>query len=60
MTESEKTEALLLREAKIAVRARIKQSLEDPRPTLTSEQVRACLDALYEKHRKSEDGQASV
>lgn len=32
------------------LRARVKHSLEDPRPNLTGQQVRARLDALYAKH----------
>ncbi|WP_426228957.1 ribbon-helix-helix domain-containing protein [Pararhizobium sp. DWP3-4] len=32
------------------LRARVKHSLEDPRPNLTGKQVRERLDALYVKH----------
>jgi antitoxin ParD1/3/4 len=32
------------------LRARVKHSLEDPRPNLTGKQVRERLDALYAKH----------
>ncbi|KQY48760.1 ribbon-helix-helix domain-containing protein [Rhizobium sp. Root483D2] len=32
------------------LRARVKHSLEDSRPNLTGQQVRARLDALYAKH----------
>ncbi|WP_426125259.1 ribbon-helix-helix domain-containing protein [Pararhizobium sp. PWRC1-1] len=32
------------------LRARVKHSLDDPRPNLTGKQVRERLDALYAKH----------
>ncbi|WP_426237053.1 ribbon-helix-helix domain-containing protein [Pararhizobium sp. DWP1-1-3] len=32
------------------LRARVKHSLEDPRPNLTGKQARERLDALYAKH----------
>ena len=32
------------------LRARVKHSLEDPRPNLTGKQVRERLDTLYAKH----------
>lgn len=32
------------------LRARVKHSLDDPRPNLTGKQVRERLDALYVKH----------
>jgi antitoxin ParD1/3/4 len=34
-----------------SIRARVKASLEDPRPSLTSAQMRQELDALFAKHR---------
>lgn len=34
-----------------ALRVRVKQSLEDPRPNLSPQQVRRRLDALYVKHK---------
>ncbi len=34
-----------------SIKARVKHSLEDPRPNLSGEQVRARLDALYASHR---------
>ncbi len=38
-------------EERIAViRARVDRSLNDPRPRLTSDQMRARLDALYARH----------
>lgn len=37
-----------------AIRARVQESLNDPRPSLTSQEVRAHLDALYAKHSKAD------
>lgn len=37
-----------------AIRARVEQSLNDPRPNLTSTEMRARLDAFYSKHQASE------
>lgn len=34
-----------------SIRARVKASIEDPRPRLTADQVRARIDALIERHR---------
>jgi antitoxin ParD1/3/4 len=34
-----------------AIRARVQESLDDPRPRLSSQEMRAAIDALYEKHR---------
>lgn len=34
-----------------AIRARVKASLDDPRPSLSSAEMRAELDALFAKHR---------
>jgi antitoxin ParD1/3/4 len=34
-----------------SIRARVKASIEDPRPRLTSDQVRARIDAFIERHR---------
>lgn len=34
-----------------AIRARVQESLDDPRPSLSSQEMRAAIDALYEKHR---------
>jgi antitoxin ParD1/3/4 len=33
------------------IRARVQESLDDPRPRLSSQEMRAAIDALYEKHR---------
>lgn len=38
-----------------SIRARVQQSLDDPRPNLTSGQMRGRLDALYARHRTSEE-----
>lgn len=38
-----------------SIRARIQQSLDDPRPRLTSSQARERLDALYARHQASEE-----
>ena len=39
-------------DARIAsIRARVKASIEDPRPALTGEQVKARLDAFFESRR---------
>ncbi|XNO40738.1 type II toxin-antitoxin system ParD family antitoxin (plasmid) [Sinorhizobium meliloti] len=34
-----------------AIRARVRQSLDDPRPSLTGREVRKHLDSLYAKHQ---------
>ena len=34
-----------------AIRARVQEALDDPRPRLSSQEMRAAIDALYEKHR---------
>ena len=34
-----------------AIRARVQASLDDPRPRLTVDQVRARIDAFIERHR---------
>ncbi len=40
------------REARIAaIRARVQASLDDPRPRLSSEQMREALQALFSKYR---------
>lgn len=38
-----------------AIRARIRQSLSDPRPNLTSAQMRDRLDALYARHQADDE-----
>lgn len=38
-----------------SIRARVQQSLDDPRPNLTSSQMRERLDALYARHQTSEE-----
>jgi antitoxin ParD1/3/4 len=37
-----------------AIRTRVEQSLNDPRPNLTSVEMRDRLDALYARHQASE------
>ncbi|OHV79597.1 ribbon-helix-helix domain-containing protein [Ensifer sp. LCM 4579] len=34
-----------------AIRARVRQSVEDPRPSLTGREVRAHLNSIYSKHQ---------
>ena len=34
-----------------SIRARVQASLDDPRPVLSGEEMRAEIDALFEKHR---------
>ncbi|TCR93258.1 ribbon-helix-helix domain-containing protein [Rhizobium sp. BK376] len=39
------------RERIASIRARVKSSLDDPRPNLTGEEVKAKLSDFFEKHR---------
>ncbi|OJF95851.1 ribbon-helix-helix domain-containing protein [Pararhizobium antarcticum] len=40
-------------EAMASIRVRVKASLDDPRPRLSSDGMRQHLDGLFEKHRPS-------
>jgi antitoxin ParD1/3/4 len=39
------------RERIAAIRARVQESLDDPRPRLSSQEMRTAINALFEKHR---------